>query len=238
MCHPNTVHQIEARPSTKMKLKSIFTLVVVLGSALTLQLASAQGVVNFSNTNAVSISSQAVGDQQMNLFFTTGNNSGGYTFNSFALLLAANPNAAGVQTYANLDLTYGDILNAFSGNSANHVVSATEAYDVFTPDSVAAHTSFLAANTTYEIVFFWFGGNPLNISSTDSLPTSTDGWSYGGATFPFDSSYVFNGSPVFAITATPVTAAPEPSTLALAGLAGLAACWRSRKKPGRKARTM
>lgn len=206
----------------------MLTLIAVLGSGLTSQLASAQGVVNFSNTNAVSISSQAVGDEQMNLFFTTGNNAGGYTLNSFALLLA-NPNAAGVQTYANLDLTYGDILNAFSGNSANHVVSATGGYDVFTPDSVDADTSFLAANTTYEMVFFWFGGNPLNISSTDTLPTSTDGWSYGGATFPFDSSYVFNGSPVFAITATPVTAVPEPNITPLL-IMGLAAIFIRRRK--------
>ena len=210
-----------------MKLKSMLTLIAVLGSGLTSQLASAQGVVDFSNTNAVSISSQAVGDEQMNLFFTTGNNAGGYILNSFVLLLATNPNAAGVQTYANLDLTYGNILNDFNWEYENHFVLASESYDVFTPDSIGVDSSFLAANTTYEIVFFWFGGIPLNISSTDTLPTSTDGWSYGGATFPFDSSYEFNGSPVFAITATPVTAVPEPSTLALAGLV---ACWRCRWK--------
>jgi len=212
------------------KLKSVLMFVAALGVGPISQLASAQGVVNFSNTNAVSISFQAVGDQQMNLFFTTGDNAGGYTLDSFALLLAANPNAAGVQTYANLDLTYGDILNAFGGNSANHVVSATGGYDVFTPDSVGSDTSFLAANTMYEIVFFWFGGTPLNISSTDTLPTTTDGWSYGGTTFPFDSTYVFDGNPVIAIEATPVTGVPEPSIATLAGLACLAACWRWRRE--------
>lgn len=189
----------------------------------------AQGVINFSNTNAVSINSQSVENGEMIISFTTGGNAGGYALNSFALLLADNPNAAGVQTYANLDFNFennGVILNAFSGNSANHVVSATAGYDVFTPDSIDADTSFLAADTTYEIVFFW-SGHPLNVSSTDALPTSTDGWSFGGVTFPIGFSDVFNSNPVFAITATPV---PEPGTLVLAGAAiGLIATARLRR---------
>ena len=216
--------------TVNVKLKSVLMLVATLGGGQISQTASAQGLINFSDTNAVSISSQAVGVGQMNLSFTTGNNAGGYTLDSFTLMLAANPNAAGLVTYANLDLTYGDILNDFNWENVNHTVSADEGGDVFLPDSIGPDTSFLAANATYEIVFFWFGGGALNISSTDTLPTSTDNWSYGGVTFPFDSTYVFNGNPVFSMEATPITTVPEPSVLSLAGLASLVACWRRRAK--------
>jgi hypothetical protein len=212
-----------------LKLKSVLMLVAALCGGLISQMASAQSAVDLFNINAVSISSQAV-DGQINLSFTTGNSAGGYILDSFTLMLGANPNAAGLITYANLDLTYGDILNDFNWESVNHTVSASEGDDVFMPDSIGTDTSFLAPNTTYEIVFFWLGGNPLNISSTDALPTSTDDWSYGGSTFPYDTSDVFNGNPVFAIDATPVTAVPEPNVLTLAGLACLAGCWRWRTK--------
>ncbi len=217
----------------KFKLKVLSLMAAMLFGFNLLQLASAQGMVNLSNTNAVSISSQAVDAGQMNLIFTTGDNAGGYILDSFTLMLAANPNAAGLVTYANLDLTYGDILNDFNWENVNHSVSADAGGDVFMPDSIGSDTPFLAANTTYQIVFFWLGGGSLNMNSTDTLPTSTDTWSYGGATFPLDSTYVFNGNPVFSITATPVTNVPEPSTLVLAGLGGLMVGWRHRKQSKR-----
>ena len=62
--------------TVNVKLKSVLILVAALGCGQISQTVSAQGTVNFSNTNRVSISSQTVGDEQMNLFFTTGNRSG------------------------------------------------------------------------------------------------------------------------------------------------------------------
>lgn len=207
----------------KFKLLSLMA-VMLFGFSL-LQSASAQGVINFSNTNAVSLTAQSVGDGQVNLFFTTGNNLEGYNLDYFALLLASNPNTAGLQTYANLDSNSGQILNDFNWESMNHLVSATESADVFTPDSIGSDTSLLAANTSYEIIFFWFGGNSLNLDSAENPPVTTDtGWNYGGATFPFDPSFQFDGNPAFAIGVTPITAVPEPSIYSLAALAGFAGC--------------
>jgi hypothetical protein len=206
-----------------MKLKSLLTLVAVFGGGLISQLSSAQGIVYLSNTNAINITTATVSGG-FGIFFTTGNNAGGYTLDSFALLLAANPDTVGELTEATLYTgTGGHVVNSLAGNAGNNSAPSSAGYDVFTPDSIGSDTSFLAANTAYEIGFLVGEGNTLNVSSiATTLLTGVGGWSYGG-------EGGLSGNPIFAIAATPVTAVPEPGTLALAGFS-LAACWRYCRK--------
>ena len=212
-----------------MNLKSMFTLIAVLSGALTSQVASAQGIVYLANTNTegVSISSTAV--QVLVIPITTGSNAAGYTLNSIALLMATNSLSELISARL-YDIASDSVATNMGGNRSNNFASATGGYNFFTPDSLAGDTSLLTANTIYYLSFFCVGFNggpapPFNVSFTSILPTGTDGWSYNNPD-PLNNI----NPPVFDIIATPVTTVPEPSTLALAGLAGLAACWRCRWK--------
>ena len=198
----------------------MLTLVAILGGGLTLQPASAQGVVYLSNTNAVNITSATSGGLGLFIDFTTGNNAGGYTLNSITLLLATNSVGAGETILAYLQVANGGIINSLQGNRANDIIPATGGYNVFTPDSLNGQTSHLDANTAYKINFTAGAQNiTFNAGTTGTLPIGVNGWSYGGT------EGTLSGTPVFDIIATPVTAVPEPGTLALAGLAGLVVYW-------------
>lgn len=220
-----------------LKSKLVFTLVVILGSWLPSELASAQGFVYLDNTSAAGISTSSTTAQVLTISFMTGNNAGGYTLDSIALLMSANSYAVGEQTSAYLyDIASDGLANNMEGNELNNFVTATGGYSVFTPDSLAGETSLLTPNTTYHMNFHGveLDGNPappFNVTLTSIMPTGTEGWSYDNPDPLYNLSV-----PIFDIIATPVSAlasvsaVPEPGTLPLAGLASLAMCWRFRRK--------
>jgi hypothetical protein len=210
----------------KLKLVLIF---VLLGGGLGAEPATAQSLVYLSDTNTTGASLSSMPIQILDIPITTGNNAGGYTLNSIALLMDTNSYAVGEVISAQLyDIGSDSVANYMIGNYLNNSVSAASSYNIFTPDSLDGDTSFLTPNTTYIIGFGCVGLNggpaPLfNISFTSIQPTGLDGWSYGAG-------LDIGGPPIFDIVATPVSAVPEPNTLTLFGLAGLAACWRCRRK--------
>ena len=205
----------------------MLTLIAVLSGGLTFQVTSAQGILYLANTNTESASIRSEAVQVLLIPITTGDNAAGYTLNSIALLMASNslPELISARLY---DIASDSVANNMLGNMSNNFAPTAGGYNVFTPDSLPGETSLLTANSVYYISFFCIGFNggpapPYNVSFTSILPTGVDGWSYNNPD-PINNI----NSAVFNIIATPVATVPEPSTLALASLASLAACWRCR----------
>lgn len=215
--------------TVNMKLKSALALVAALGIVLTSRLASAQSVVYLSNTNTAGISLVTATANGFGMAFTTGNNAGGYTLDSIAILMATNSIAeavGGLVRMSLFDMATSGVANSMYGNELNNFVTAAEGYNIFMPDSFPGDTTLLTANTMY-VIGINSTGPAFSIDFTSILPTGTDGWSYENPLPSYDTD---TEPPVFDIIATPVMDVPEPGTLALIGLAGLTAYWRCYRK--------
>jgi hypothetical protein len=204
-------------------------LMLVLG-ALTAQIAQAQGSVAFlSNLAQSSTGSIAVGsDSWVAPLFYSGNNPGGYVFNSVQLAMTdstGSPSGFTVMVYSVIGVVGanpGSSLGALTG-STSPTIAGTYTYTSPSGISLAPHTAYFIVLTSATMVAS--GACEWSLSGINSYNPS-DGWAVTGG---ISSSVLHssNGSswsslsatyPQFAINATP---APEPGVLGLFALGGL-----------------
>ena len=176
-----------------LKLKLILVLSVFCLS--TPLLIRGQGFVYLSNTNQSVTSSSA--NITLEAYFVTGTNPFGYMLNAVTVLFPDNA----------LNSTMARLFGPSTSTSFQDVVTISNAgFYTYTPNLPL----ILVANTSYAIGIYVV--DPLegmNLSYTDSSTvTSIDNWNVPG----LGTSEI----PLFAITATPISPVPEPSTISLA----------------------
>jgi hypothetical protein len=205
-----------------MKKLIVVGVVLVLGVVVT-DSARAQGTLFVSSLGQPSTGSAAVGsDSRLAAPFLTGNNPGGYAFDSIELNMTSasgDPSGFTVQLYTEVTLN-GD---AVPGSSLGTLTGSTDpaTADVYT---YTASGLSLSPSTYYFIVVTAVtsvANGAYAWSFDNSSPVTSGGW--GGTVFLLSSS---DGSswnanfedPQFSLTATAV---PESDTLVLMGLPGL-----------------
>ncbi len=203
-----------------MKLKPLLALTLCTASLLAPRLVGAQSIDYLDNTSQTVSGNFGLFNGQGDIFaqFQTGNNADGYMLNSISILFSnatGNPGQSGGFSSVSLCPDFGNtpgapIVYDFLGNDAP---TNAQLYTYTPPSSLT-----LNANTDY-----WIGAGAFSssgayeLSETASTTTGIDGWTITG-NVSNQGTPVANNIPQFAINATPINAAPEPTTLALAGL--------------------
>jgi hypothetical protein len=179
-----------------MKLRNTLQLVFCIYGLFVPQLIRGQGLVYLSNTNQTIINEGNWTAGMIQIPFTTGANTPGYLLNSVTVLFANN----NIPVLTTADISDYSIFYTYF-QSGVEVGSA--GYYTLTPDTPLS----LAANTPYLMMVFT--ADPFVSVNwnyiTSSAVTSVDNWSASLS----DGAEI----PLFAISATPIAPAPEPTVV-------------------------
>ena len=215
-----------------MKRAILLAIPALALAVLSPQVAEAQGTLYVSNLGLTSSGSSPVGhDSWLAVDFRTGTNAGGYSLNSFQVVLAdasGNPSGFTAMLYTEVGAaspTPGSSLGTLNG-SLNPATGGIYTYNPASNLTLSWNTDYCIVLTSGTAVAN--GAYEWSVTSTFT-PTLIGGWHGGDALFPSSDGLNWGYTHVYAQIALYATAVPEPSSLGLLVLGGFFLVWHRRK---------